>query len=515
MTSGTDSAAELASRTERRRQAAASALDGAKRTERGQFFTPAPVAEFIASLPQVRPGGVLRVLDPGAGVGSLSAALVARILRERIDVEVELFACELDEGLWGPLRDTLDDCKATAAQAARRVTTHLVDRDFIEWATYSDSKDTSAGVFDLIIMNPPYRKLGRSTRERRLVEDAAVDVSNLYAAFLSLAVTLLGEGGQVAAITPRSFSNGPYFRSFRKFFLDRMDLDRLHVFQSRTAAFADSGVLQENVVFTATRRDSPLRGPVVISTSTGSQDQARTTEVAYQEVVYPSDAEYFLHISTDEQEAELAAMLAALPATLTDLGLKVSTGRVVDFRATDHLRQDPEDGAVPLIYPLHMREGRFRWPVAGAKKCNAIMLNDATWRQTFPEGHYTVVKRLSSKEEKRRVVAAFFDPEEVPGERIGFENHVNVFHENGEGLSAELARGLCLWLNSTLLDRFIRRFNGHTQINATDLRTLRYPSAEELTALGAAWGAGVLPSQEKIDSLVSENVAAASTRLAL
>lgn len=135
----------------------------------------------------------------------------------------------------------------------------------------------------------------------------------------------------------------------------------------------------------------------------------------YAEVVYPNDPEFFLHLSTDARDAELASMLAALPATLPTLGLAVSTGRVVDFRVSEHLREDPEDGSVPFIYPLHLRDGRVRWPVPGARKCNAIMLNDVTERQTFPHGHYVVVKRLSSKEEKRRVVAALYD---VGDERI-------------------------------------------------------------------------------------------------
>ena len=121
-------------------------------------------------------------------------------------------------------------------------------------------------------------------------------------------------------------------------------------------------------------------------------------------------------------------------------------------------------------------------------------------------GYYVVVKRLSSKEEKRRVVAAVFDPDQVPCERIGFENHVNVFHVDGAGLPAEVARGLCIWLNSTLLDRFIRRFNGHTQVNATDLRNLRYPSVEQLSAMGRSWEPGVWLEQEKIDELVRQSV---------
>jgi ribonucleoside-diphosphate reductase alpha chain len=41
-----------------------------------------------------------------------------------------------------------------------------------------------------------------------------------------------------------------------------------------------------------------------------------------------------------------------------------------------------------------------------------------------------------------------------------------------------------VFLNSTAVDDYFRRFSGHTQVNATDLRLLRYPETEELKQLG-------------------------------
>jgi hypothetical protein len=34
------------------------------------------------------------------------------------------------------------------------------------------------------------------------------------------------------------------------------------------------------------------------------------------------------------------------------------------------------------------------------------------------------------------------------------------------------------------VDNVFRRFNGHTQVNATDLRQLRYPSRDTLVQIG-------------------------------
>ncbi|MFE5759813.1 Eco57I restriction-modification methylase domain-containing protein [Streptomyces massasporeus] len=498
---------DLVLRTEARRQESSAALDSSLRAKLGQFFTPAPAADFIASLADLADAGTLRILDPGAGAGSLTASLVARLLVERPGVKINVTACEVDPQLYPTLQTTLDDCVDTANSLNAHVEVNLVRADFISWATEGDGLLAEPPEpFDLVIMNPPYKKLAASSRERKLVASVCTETSNLYSAFMALGVHLLRPGGQLVAITPRSFANGPYFRLFRQYFLDRMHLDRVHVFGARNKVFADTAVLQENVIFAATRVATAERGPVVVSTSRSYSDEVQQRSVPYAEMVNPDDREFFIHISADEEDAQLAASHANLPATLADLGLQVSTGRVVDFRSKEHLRPDHVDGAVPLIYPLHMRDGAIIWPVPGAKKNNAIMLNGKTEKLTFPSGCYVVVKRLSSKEEKRRVIAAVFDPEQVPCERIGFENHVNVFHVDGAGLPVEVARGLCIWLNSTLLDRFIRRFNGHTQVNATDLRNMRYPSIAQLSAMGSSLQPGTWLGQEEIDELISRHI---------
>ncbi|MFF9783273.1 Eco57I restriction-modification methylase domain-containing protein [Streptomyces nigrescens] len=500
-------ATDLVLRTEARRQELSSALDPKQRAKLGQYFTPAPAADFIASLARLETADTIRILDPGAGAGSLTASLVMRILRERPGTRISVTACEVDPQVHEALAATLEDCVNSAKAVNSHVEVSLVQGDFIAWATEDEglfAQDRRS--FDLVIMNPPYKKLAANSRERRAVTAACTETSNLYSAFMALGVRLLAPGGQLVAITPRSFANGPYFRPFRRYFLDHMHIDHVHVFEARNKVFADTAVLQENVIFSATRTEDPDRRPVTVSTSQSYSSEIRSRTIQYTEMVQPEDAEYFIHISADEEDVQLAAALANLPASLPEIGCQVSTGRVVDFRSKGHLRPDPVEGAVPLIYPLHMREGGILWPVSGAKKNNAIMLNGDTEKMTFPTGHYVVVKRLSSKEEKRRVVASVFDPDETPCTRIGFENHVNVFHCGGEGIEKEVARGLCLWLNSTLLDRLIRRFSGHTQVNATDLRNLRYPSRSQLGAIGRDWPQGPLPEQTKIDDLVERNL---------
>lgn len=144
----------------------------------------------------------------------------------------------------------------------------------------------------------------------------------------------------------------------------------------------------------------------------------------------------------------------------------------------------PMPDAVPLIYPNNLRDGAIIWPQEKSKKPAAIADNNRTQPLLLPTDFYVLVKRFTAKEERRRVVAALVTPEDLPAARVGFENHLNVYHCGGRGLPIDLARGLVAFLNSSVVDRYVRQFSGHTQINATDLRQLRYPHREELIAAG-------------------------------
>ena len=83
---------------------------------------------------------------------------------------------------------------------------------------------------------------------------------------------------------------------------------------------------------------------------------------------------------------------------------------------------------------------------------------------------------------------------------LGFENHLNLFHENKHGLPEYLARGLAVFLNTSAVDEHFQRFNGNTQVNATDLKRMKYPSRSALIQLGEwAAGQGIL-TQDQIDA---------------
>jgi len=480
-----------------------------EKRELGQFFTPSHLADFIASF-FTRPLQEWRVIDAGAGSGALTFALVNHVLRQTPrPVSFHVTAYEIDPAAIAQLRNTLHACADLCAEAGVIFSSELLDRDFIAHTTASLEQGLFAPAlktFNAAIVNPPYRKLTVGSRSHVQLRRAGIDVSNLYSGFLSLLSRLLEADAELVAIVPRSFCNGPYFRAFREDFLSRMALRRLHVFESRSAAFASESVLQENIIFRA-ERTATRPSTVEISSSRGDfTDSVRNRLLPWEEIVSPKDPEAFIRLPATEREHSAKSSLAHLDGRLADLALNASTGKVVDFRAREHLRPDAAPGDQPLLYPCHFEGGQLAWPKPGGKKPNGIAISSDRTDLLIPVGHYVVVRRFSSKEERKRIVASLVDPARLPAgtEWIGLENHLNYFHASGRGLPRTLAKGLTAYLNWSVIDDYFRHFNGHTQVNATDLRSLPYPSAATLTALGEHLG-DTFPAQPELDSLVASH----------
>ena len=84
------------------------ATDPKKKSQLGQFFTPAKVARFMAGLFVGSPHSACRLLDAGAGIGSLAAAFLDRWISGDFDFRlIKVDAFEIDAGLHPYLTRTL------------------------------------------------------------------------------------------------------------------------------------------------------------------------------------------------------------------------------------------------------------------------------------------------------------------------------------------------------------------------------------------------------------------------
>lgn len=472
----------------------------------GQYMTPATVAAFMASLFPTPSHPHIRLLDPGAGVGILSSAFVEHVCKRQADCHIDVDAYEIDPVMRSYLEKNLDLCKAAVMKNRGAVTWKIVAEDFICEASRKVASLNSLWPetwvpYTHCIMNPPYKKIASTSDHRACLRGAGIETVNLYSAFVALSLILLEKGGNLVAIIPRSFCNGPYYRPFRAFILKHAAVRHIHLFGSRSKTFKEDQVLQENIIVVLEK--DGLQKNVTVSVSTDDTfSDISTSTYPFSRIVKKNDKALFIHIPTSP-DADPIDTETAFSYTLSQIGIQVSTGPVVDFRLKDQLKEMPENGTVPLLYPCHFKGKRIQWPIRGGKKPNAIQLNANTQKWLYPNGFYTVVRRFSSKEEKRRIVASVVDPTVFgDAEKLGLENHLNVFHSKKTPLTEALAWGLSVFLNSTAVDALFRRFSGHTQVNATDLEQMTYPSRKALVELGNwAMAQGAL-TQDMVDTEV-------------
>jgi adenine-specific DNA-methyltransferase len=486
-------------KADQNRLGVSSSLDAKRRGELGQFMTPSKVAAFMAAMFGPLPLSV-RLLDAGAGMGALTAAFVQEACRRHANPRsIEVTAFEVDPLLKSHLKATLAACALECEAHQIEFRYQIVGDDYILHSSAPLLIDQAE--YNCAILNPPYAKINSASAARAALRKVGIETSNLYTAFVALALAQLDVSGQLVAITPRSFCNGRYFDAFRCTLLDTAAIRDIHAYSSRRKTFADDDVLQENIIYRLVKGEVQPASVTITSSPGPDVPEVTRRSVPFSGVVDPNDPHRYIHLALSDEDSALAAKVRTLPCSLADLGIKVSTGRVVDFRAREHLRRDPEPGAMPLIYPTHFERGTVSWPKTNGRKHNALACNAATLDLFVPRGTYVLTKRFTSKEEKRRLVAVVLDPDKVPGDRIGFENHLNYFHEDGQGLTPALAIGLAAFLNSTAVDDYFRQFSGHTQVNATDLRGLHYPTRTQLIAIGNEC-VPATPSQILIDSIV-------------
>lgn len=407
------------------------ATEAGTKSRLGQFFTPAPTAQFMAGLFCQSSDDTCRLLDAGAGVGSLSAAFLERCASGGLHYRrIELDAFEIDERLHPILNRTLNGCGEHPGFVAT-----VRGDDFIEAAVCSlcgDFFTDPLPKYTHAIMNPPYRKIRGNSSHRAALRRVGIETVNLYSAFVALALCLLESGSQLVAVIPRSFCNGPYYRSFRQFVLNRAAIRHMHLFASRNRAFRDDAVLQENVIVMLERGGEQDDVTITTSTDDSFADMATHTH-PFNRIVFPSDPEQFVHVPTSTKRSAIEQS-GAVRYSLEELGIKVSTGPVVDFRLKEHLCGMPEPDTVPLLYPGHFKGSTIQWPIPSLKKPNAIRRNMETERWLYPNGCYCVVRRFSAKEEKRRVVASAVESASFP------EADMAWIRESSECLSREQAR---------------------------------------------------------------------------
>ncbi len=478
----TDHAAAL-----QRRHEAATSVDARK--ERGQVFTPPEIACFMAGL-LTRFPECLRLLDAGAGAGLLSSAVCERLLALRSPRRIEIHLYETDRALLPLLEANMEHCRAALLATGQELRFTIHDDDFILGTRGRPDQrtlfieDGAEDEFDAVIMNPPYFKLGAESPHALAMGEAFRGNTNIYMLFMARAAELLRPGGEMVAITPRSFCNGLYFRNFRRWFFSRMGLRHVHLFECRRSTFDD--VLQESII-TLTERLGVAPAAATITTSPGRNIPAgmEALSLPASRVLDDSAGDMVVRIPSSPEELSILEAVEEWPDRFADLGLAISTGPVVLYRAREYLVSEPNGAdTAPLLEPHNVRPFQTIWPLASRGKPMAFRVCRESLKHLVPARNYVLLRRFSAKEERRRLTASWFLREPGSVAYLALENHLNYVYHAERELTADEVRGLTALFNSALLDKSFRIMSGNTQVNATEIRTMKFPRLDRLAAIG-------------------------------
>ncbi|HAK43011.1 MAG TPA: hypothetical protein DCM59_10320 [Clostridium sp.] len=466
-----------------------------------QYYTPINIASYMASMFSEPNRKVIKVLDPCCGEGILVIAFLLRLLQSRNKEvkKVNVIMYEIDSELIIKLKKNINKVTKYLQSEGIQVNYKIINENFI--LNYREEID-----FNYIIVNPPYMKLINDSQDNKRLNKLDINVTNYYAAFISLCKRLLVKNGEMVAITPRSFCNGTYYLWFRKDIISDMIFDKIHLFESRKDIFKNDDILQENIIYHCIKRKpNPGSKVKIIYSYNDSLRDNTIIERRFDEVVFPNDSKCMIRILKDNQEEEITRKINSLNYDLKSINIEVSTGPVVDFRQEKNiLLKKYLKGSIPIFFSEHIAMSGINWPKEDIKKYNYMLLNDKNKSLVRKSGNYVILKRMTSKEEKRRIVSSICEGKKYNNMFVTFDNKVNYFHRNGAGLPLLIAKGLSIYLNSTIVDMYFRTFSGNTQVNVTDLRSLKYPNEETLYKLGNEYEL-IYINQELID-LAVENI---------
>lgn len=450
------------------------------RKKYGQFFTSPETAEFMANLFKIPPKETIFILDPGAGSGILSVALIERLQNEPAVTRIELVCYENDPNILELLNSNLN---WMCQQSKKEISYRIVADNYIlnQRSDYNSMLDANPNPekYDLIIGNPPYMKVAKNALEALVMRDICYGAPNLYFLFASMSLFNLRDEGEMVYIIPRSWTSGAYFKKFRQKFLDVGALEHIHLFVSRDKVFEKERVLQETIIIKVKKtRKKP--DTVTISTTKSNRDfEDRTNfEAPYSTIVNGDD--FYVYLITNEKEASILKKLNNFKETLPSIGLRMKTGLTVDFRNRDALRNDVEEKAVPLFYSQHIQEGKVVFPVG--KDHEYIVTEQRGLKQK--NTNYLFVKRFTAKEERRRLQCGVYLAKKYPEyDEISTQNKIN-FICGVKDLSECIVYGLYVLFNSTLYDCYYRTLNGSTQVNSTEINAIPVPTINIIESMG-------------------------------
>ncbi len=341
--------------------------------------------------------------------------------------------------------------------------------------------------FDVLVCNPPYRKMPASEALSCTQEFGELINSqpNIYGLFLALGVQLVKKGGICAFVTPTSFLSGRSFSKLRCFLMKEAHARSIGIVGERSGVFID--VLQETALTILQRRYRSHEGADVSAVSVVSPNGEYT---AVGQCILPNSGAAW-PIPRVPSDVALIEKSSKLSHRITDYGYTVRVGHFVwnrdknkKYTSEAKAKTSKSETFVPLIWSSDIGpDGVVRFD--GAKKRNG------EWRfvDLKTKKHPSIVRRpsvvlqrVTSNDQPRRLIAGRI-PSKLLKTYGGFigENHTVILEQDAAGAQFSPSELVELF-RATPVDRYFRCISGATNVSIFELSQLPLPSPVWLRA---------------------------------
>ncbi|WP_377702412.1 Eco57I restriction-modification methylase domain-containing protein [Pseudoduganella sp. UC29_71] len=345
---------------------------------------------------------------------------------------------------------------------------------------------------DVIVCNPPYRKLNKVELSSYVSDYNCVIESqaNLYTLFIYLCLNIVRSGGLIKLISPMSFVSGKTFGKIRYEIQRQSEIISFGIVGERLNVFID--VEQETIITLMRKKSANVRkgvSEVFKVCRDGSRQRVGTTLISPGTGVWA--------IPRRKEDSVIIDRGSRCRARIADYGYRARIGAFVwnrDTKKTYFSLSEAKKSRAKLIVPLI-----WSTDISGERPIN---LNDRRNSENEPlyvdigdYNHRSLVRhdalllqRVTSSDQTRRLVATRLDISQWP-EFPGFvgENHV-VILESDEAVpkcGVEMLRNV---LVNEQVERYFRCISGSTNVSVFELNQLPLPCPQ---CVGAAVESGL------------------------
>lgn len=453
----------------------------------GRLFTKKDTARLMGSMLELdETKAVYTILDPGAGTGILAAAAIEEICKRCPEAKQIYITCYENDPVFLPmLKNNLERIrKKCRHDYGVKLFVTVYEENYL-----TDSKnhytvalfdEIIEDKFDIIMCNPPTHLVDKSSEEASAVGGVTQLKISAAVLFARLAAKHLEVGGQLVIMLPTTVSTASQLVGFRKEMANALALKKIHLFVGKQKNAKRAIPLKKSFILAYANSDKADTVAITTSTDNG----ATVTElppVSYGFVIDEQDGSMTLPKSVED--TKIVKHITDLPETLSSLGLKMSTGLIIDSRCEGLLFTDPIKGAVPLIRPSAIRGGQIAFPLPIKHQYIAPVSANLVQKNK----NMVIIKRVPAKSDDRFVNSAIYMAAQLPSYRyISTHNKINFIDtkdKNAE-ICPRLAFGLFALLNSTIYDRYISIVSKSKQINSKEMRELPLPPRNIIENIG-------------------------------